>query len=79
VIDTQNGLATPSGVVSVPTGLQTPDEIQLKKERKKAIDIDFSNEQRPLYTVLSQKEVSVSGSQSLAFFIHLPGRPGFLD
>ena len=63
VFEAEKGAETPSGSSSVPTGLYTPDQIQLKKDssRKSAMpDLDFSNEQRPLYTVLQQKEVRVA-------------------
>lgn len=58
--EASKGMETPSGSASVPSGLYTPDEIQLKKDRKPVPQLDFSNEQRPLYTVLQQKEVNLT-------------------
>ena len=45
----RSGVETPSGMVSVPTGMETPDQIQLKKDRGGA--------SKNLYTVIPQKEV----------------------
>ncbi|CAG8578877.1 4759_t:CDS:10 [Rhizophagus irregularis] len=54
----QEGLVTPSGLSSVPSasGLETPDFIELRKYQKSDED-----EPKQLYTVLPQKEASISG------------------
>ncbi|CAG8566006.1 7892_t:CDS:10 [Diversispora eburnea] len=60
----QEGLATPSGISSVPSGLetpeyielQTPDFIELRKYSKPE-----EEEPKQLYTVLPQKESNVAG------------------
>ncbi|CAG8462373.1 3895_t:CDS:10 [Racocetra fulgida] len=89
----QEGLATPSGISSVPSGLETPEYIELRKyqastatqqssilpsglETPDIIELrkyskydssfintklEFSNEPKPLYTVLPQKDTSISG------------------
>ncbi|KAI9142383.1 hypothetical protein BKA69DRAFT_1017699, partial [Paraphysoderma sedebokerense] len=51
------GLVTPSGLTSVPSGLETPDTIELRKRRRG----DESEEPRALYQVLQQKDTSVKG------------------
>ncbi|KAI1301628.1 Splicing factor 3B subunit 2 [Halotydeus destructor] len=48
------GMVTPSGMASVPSGLETPGMIELRK-RKIEAEMD-SEENRELYTVLSEKK-----------------------
>ncbi|RKP08384.1 hypothetical protein THASP1DRAFT_10235, partial [Thamnocephalis sphaerospora] len=50
------GLATPSGMTSVATGLTTPDHIELRKEPRRSDD-----EPKQLYRVLQEQGTSVSG------------------
>jgi splicing factor 3B subunit 2 len=80
----QEGLVTPSGLSSVPSGLETPEYIELRKfqntststtntaslasglETPDFIELrkyqkDEDDEPKPLYTVLPQKETSISG------------------
>ncbi|KAJ3169419.1 Splicing factor 3B subunit 2 [Irineochytrium annulatum] len=48
------GLVTPSGMQSVPSGLETPDFIELRKERR-------DEGPKELYTVLPQRDNAVKG------------------
>ncbi|RIA84140.1 hypothetical protein C1645_808909 [Glomus cerebriforme] len=80
----QEGLVTPSGLSSVPSGLETPEYIELRKFQNTSTPTtntaslasgletpDFielrkyqkndEDEPKPLYTVLPQKETSISG------------------
>ncbi|KAI8054355.1 hypothetical protein BDF22DRAFT_678680 [Syncephalis plumigaleata] len=52
----QEGLATPSGISSVATGLTTPDHIELRKEPRKS-----DEGPRELYKVLKEKESTIKG------------------
>ncbi|KAI9363889.1 spliceosome associated protein [Zopfochytrium polystomum] len=49
------GLVTPSGLTSVPSGLETPDYIELRKETRR------DDGPRELYKVIPQKEASIRG------------------
>ncbi|XP_071832947.1 uncharacterized protein [Apostichopus japonicus] len=55
------GLITPSGLSSIPTGLETPEMIEL---RKKNIEdtMDQGGETPALYTVLPEKKTAVGGA-----------------
>ncbi|OLL24850.1 Splicing factor 3B subunit 2 [Neolecta irregularis DAH-3] len=53
---TPSGIATPSGFASsVPSGIETPDFIELRKQRAQEDD------QAQLYTILPEKEKSIRG------------------
>lgn len=54
-------LVTPSGITSVPLGVETPDMIELRKKRiEDAMD---QGEQTPaLYTILPEKKAGVGGA-----------------
>ena len=55
-----SGLITPSGLTSVPTGLETPEMIEL---RKKTIEESMEGTETPsLYTVLPEKKVGVGAA-----------------
>ncbi|KAJ1970858.1 hypothetical protein H4R34_005928, partial [Dimargaris verticillata] len=56
--DLAEGLVTPSGLASVPSGLETPAHIELRKASRQAVP---ETEPRQLYQVLEQKEAKVSG------------------
>lgn len=57
------GLMTPSGLSSIPAGLETPDDIELRKDQRRTITtgnlpMDNNNpSKQQLYRVLQEKEV----------------------
>ena len=53
-----SGLVTPSGVTSVPVGMETPDLIELRKKRIED-SMDQGGDTPALYTVLPEKKVNV--------------------
>ncbi|KAJ1968638.1 hypothetical protein H4R35_006373 [Dimargaris xerosporica] len=57
--DLAEGLVTPSGLASVPSGLETPAHIELRKASRQALS--ETEPSRQLYQVLEQKEAQVSG------------------
>ena len=52
------GLITPSGVTSVPVGMETPDAIELRKKRIEDA-MDQGGDTPALYQVLKEKTTSV--------------------
>lgn len=57
-----SGLETPSGVTSVPVGVETPDMIELRKRRiEDAMDQGGDTPALP-YTVLPEKRATVGGA-----------------
>ncbi|KAI9017838.1 hypothetical protein BC832DRAFT_523671, partial [Gaertneriomyces semiglobifer] len=54
-----SGLVTPSGISSVPSGLETPEFIELRKDRRRSASPPAK--QKQLYTVLPEKSTSVKG------------------
>lgn len=55
----EGGLVTPSGLTSIPTGMETPDMIEL---RKRKIETDMEGVDTPaLYTVLPEKRTDRVG------------------
>jgi splicing factor 3B subunit 2 len=58
----ETGLVTPSGVTSVPVGIETPDMIELRKRRiEDAMDQGGDTPALP-YTVLQEKKSAVAGA-----------------
>nr|XP_022332731.1 splicing factor 3B subunit 2-like [Crassostrea virginica] len=55
------GLVTPSGMTSVPMGMETPDMIELRKKRIEDA-MDQGGETPALYTILPEKKSSVGGA-----------------
>ncbi|KAK2163247.1 hypothetical protein LSH36_83g04088 [Paralvinella palmiformis] len=55
------GLVTPSGVTSIPMGVETPDMIELRKKRIEDA-MDQGGDTPALYQVLPEKKASVGGS-----------------
>ncbi|KAJ3127055.1 Splicing factor 3B subunit 2 [Nowakowskiella sp. JEL0407] len=53
----ESGLVTPSGMASVPSGLETPEFIELRKDSRKMAD----DEPKQLYQVLPERATSTSG------------------
>ncbi|KAJ3162390.1 Splicing factor 3B subunit 2 [Geranomyces michiganensis] len=51
---TDSGLVTPSGIASVPSGLETPDFIELRKDSRR-------EEPKQLYTVVPERQKAVQG------------------
>ncbi|KAJ3173548.1 Splicing factor 3B subunit 2 [Geranomyces variabilis] len=51
---TESGLVTPSGIASVPSGLETPDFIELRKDSRR-------EEPKQLYTVVPERQKAVPG------------------
>lgn len=55
------GLVTPSGLTSIPLGVETPDMIELRKRRIEDA-MDQGGDTPALYTVLPEKKASVGGA-----------------
>lgn len=55
------GLVTPSGVTSIPMGVETPDMIELRKRRIEDA-MDQGGDTPALYQVLPEKKASVGGA-----------------
>ncbi|KAK3587750.1 hypothetical protein CHS0354_042705 [Potamilus streckersoni] len=55
------GMVTPSGITSVPIGMETPDMIELRKKRIEDI-MDQGGETPALYTILPEKKTTVGGA-----------------
>ena len=55
------GLVTPSGVTSVPVGMETPDMIELRKKRIED-SMDQGGDTPALYQVLKEKTANVGGA-----------------
>ncbi|XP_039260165.2 splicing factor 3B subunit 2-like [Styela clava] len=60
----ESGMVTPSGISSVPTGMETPDMIELRK--KKIEDAMEGGETPELYTVLPEKSAGMVGRSMMA-------------
>lgn len=62
---TPGGMETPSGMQSVPSGLETPDYIQLRKDKAAARaappPVPDSNGPKQLYTVIPERQTKVQG------------------
>lgn len=57
------GLVTPSGLSSVPTGMETPDMIEL---RKRKIEAEMEGGETPaLYTILPEKQMDKVGASMM--------------
>lgn len=54
----REGLVTPSGLASVPSGLETPEFIELRKDSRRSTEDEGPKQ---LYQVLQQRETSISG------------------
>ena len=52
---------TPSGVTSVPVGIETPDMIELRKKRIED-SMDQGGDTPALYTILPEKKTTVGGA-----------------
>lgn len=69
----EDGTETPigDGISSVPSGLETPDTIDLRKARKDTVASEPDDPNRQLYTVLEQTAAKVGGAAYLfsAYFI----------
>lgn len=57
----ETGLVTPSGVTSVPVGMETPDLIELRKKRIEDA-MDQGGDTPALYQILPEKKASVGGA-----------------
>lgn len=55
--DLASGLVTPSGITSIASGLETPDHIELRKDRKR----DEDEGPKQLYQVLPEVQKNISG------------------
>lgn len=56
------GLITPSGLTSIPAGLETPDIIELRKRKEIEDLMEAGSETPSLYTVLHEKKTNVGAS-----------------
>ena len=54
-------LVTPSGLTSIPVGVETPDMIELRKRRIEDA-MDQGGDTPALYTVLPEKKTAVGGA-----------------
>lgn len=54
-------LVTPSGMTSIPVGVETPDMIELRKRRIEDA-MDQGGDTPALYTVLPEKKTNVGGA-----------------
>ena len=52
---------TPSGLTSIPAGMETPDMIELRKRKNIEDAMESGAEQPSLYTVLPEKRAGVGG------------------
>ena len=52
---------TPSGLTSIPAGMETPDMIELRKKKNIEDAMESGSEQPSLYTVLPEKRAGVGG------------------
>ena len=57
-----SGLITPSGLTSIPAGMETPDMIELRKRKNIEEAMETGAEQQTLYTVLPEKRVNVGAA-----------------
>ena len=57
-----SGLVTPSGLTSIPAGMETPDIIELRKRKNIEEAMESGAEQGSLYTVLQEKRSAVGAS-----------------
>ena len=57
-----SGLITPSGLTSIPAGMETPDMIELRKRKNIEEAMETGAEQQTLYTVLPEKRVTVGAA-----------------
>ena len=57
-----SGLITPSGLTSIPAGMETPDMIELRKRKNIEEAMETGAEQQTLYTVLQEKRVNVGAA-----------------
>ncbi|KAK7474685.1 hypothetical protein BaRGS_00034050, partial [Batillaria attramentaria] len=74
------GLVTPSGLTSVPLGVETPDMIELRKRRIEDA-MDQGGDTPALYTVLPEKKTAVGGAMMGSAHIYdisavQPGKKG---
>ncbi|XP_076442463.1 uncharacterized protein LOC143281241 isoform X2 [Babylonia areolata] len=74
------GLVTPSGLTSIPVGVETPDMIELRKRRIEDA-MDQGGDTPALYTVLPEKKTSVGGAMMGSAHIYdmagvQPGKKG---
>ena len=56
------GLITPSGLTSIPAGMETPDMIELRKRKNIEEAMESGAEPQTLYTVLPEKRVNVGAA-----------------
>lgn len=52
-------MVTPSGLTSIPAGMETPDMIELRKKKSIEEAMEAGSEQPSLYTMLPEKRISV--------------------
>ncbi|KAK6997662.1 splicing factor 3B subunit 2-like isoform X2 [Biomphalaria glabrata] len=61
LITPAEGLMTPGGITSVPVGMETPDQIELRKKRIED-SMDQGGDTPALYQVLPEKKTTVGGA-----------------
>lgn len=61
LITPAEGLVTPSGITSIPVGMETPDMIELRKRRIEDA-MDQGGETPALYQVIPEKKTTVGGA-----------------
>ncbi|KAJ1551808.1 Splicing factor 3B subunit 2 [Nowakowskiella sp. JEL0078] len=55
---TDSGMVTPSGISSVPSGLETPEFVELRKETRRMVE----EEPKQLYQIIPERATTASGS-----------------
>ena len=55
-------MITPSGISSIPTGLETPDIIELRKRKEIEDLMEAGSETPALFTVMHEKKTNVGGA-----------------
>ena len=53
-------MVTPSGISSVPSGMETPDMLELRKRKNQEESVN-GGETPQLYQVIPQKEAAIQG------------------
>jgi splicing factor 3B subunit 2 len=70
---------TPSGLTSIPAGMETPDMIELRKKKSIEEAMEAGPEQPSLYTMIPEKKMSIGGAMMGSSHVYeIPGVSGLL-
>lgn len=65
---------TPSGLTSIPAGMETPDMIELRKKKSIEEAMEAGAEQPSLYTMIPEKKISVGAAMMGSAHVYdIPG------